>query len=292
MKKEYLNNSDKLKLVKFISVGDYKSAIGMLDNISTPFTGAARMTDKRFTIAEIVRHIVEKKLEKSVEEKEFFAVGNKILNFNSVNAREIGVNIIWRAYKFDKKKVSELILNSADDPNWEVREYAAGAIAATVYAFPEFLKTVEKWRKHKSENVRRGVIFAAWSMRNKKDPSCTAKAFALLDPLLYDSSKYVKKNLGPFAIGSWYGNAFPEQTLKQLGKWVKLKDENVRWNVAMAFNNSFGNHYPEEALKILEILLPDQRPVVRRAVISTLRTLRKRHSRLISAFLDKHKIEI
>jgi 3-methyladenine DNA glycosylase AlkD len=185
-----------------------------------------------------------------------------------------------------------MLMKIADDPNWEVREYAAGAVAATVANFPRFYKTLEKWRKHRSENVRRVVVMSAAGLKNKKDSACTKKAFALLEPLLYDSSVYVKKNLGPFAIGSWYGYSFPKETFRQLDKWVRIKDANVRWNVAMAFNNSFGNHYPGQALKYLKILSSDKNNTVRRAVISTLRMLRKRHPDLISEFANDMKLTL
>ena len=68
---------------------------------------------------------------------------------------------------------------------------------------------------------------------------------------------------------------------------VKIKDENVRWNIAMAFNCSFGNKYPEDALKFLKILSGDKSKVVSRAVLSTLRSLNKRHPRLIGKFIKK-----
>jgi hypothetical protein len=109
---------------------------------------------------------------------------------------------------------------------------------------------------------------------------------------MYDAARYVKVNLGPFVIGTGYGNAFPEETFSRLKKWMKIKDENVRWNIAMAFNNSFGNKYPEKALEFLRVLLKDENKSVNRAAISTLRTLRKRHSAVIGRFLAKESITL
>ncbi len=92
-----------------------------------------------------------------------------------------------------------------------------------------------------------------------------------------DSSNYVKKNLGPFILGSYFGNKFPAETLMQLRKWSKLKDVNVRWNVIMAFNNSFGNNHSEKALSILKYFTSEVDPGVKRALSSTLRFLSKHH---------------
>jgi hypothetical protein len=289
-----LGSVQKNKIAKLVSNEDYKSVILLLDLLSTSHAGTAKMKDKRFIIAEIIKYIDKKSKDKSEssKEKEFYLVGNKIISIKSDNAKEIGVHIIWRAYNYNKKSVANTLLKIADDLNWEVREYAAGAVAATVANFSSFYKTLEKWRKHKSENVRRVVVMSASGLKNKKDNGCTKKAFALLEPLLYDSSVYVKKNLGPFAIGSWFGYSFPKETFAQLDKWVKLKDANVRWNVAMAFNNSFGNKYPEKALKYLKILSKDKNKVVQRAVVSTLRSLRKKHRSLIDNFTNECSLKI
>src|SRR5437868_1951492 len=57
-----------------------------------------------------------------------------------------------------------------------------------------------------------------------------------------------------FILGSYFGSKFPVETFKQIDKWIKINDEHVLWNIAMAFNCSFGNKYPGKALKYLEIL--------------------------------------
>jgi HEAT repeat protein len=252
------------------------------------------MKDKRFVIAEIVRDLIEKTAGKSEKTRalKFFSAGSRICRIKSDNAKEIGVHVAWRAYGYKKESVEKILLKVGDDSNWEVREYAAGAFAGVIASYPEFYKTLVKWRKHKSENVRRAVVMSAWGLRNRKDKRSPEKAFALLEPLMYDASRYVKVNLGPFVIGTGYGNAFPEETFSQLKKWMKIKDENVRWNIAMVFNNSFGNKYPEKALEFLRVLLKDESKSVIRAAISTLRTLRKRHPATIDSFLSKQSIAL
>lgn len=289
-----LTDSQKAKIIKLIHEQEFESVIEILDSIKTGHAKTAKMLDKQFTIAGIVKYITEINSDKSEKQKEkaFFSVGRKICAIKSDNAKEIGIHIIWRAYNFNTIAVEAMLMKIADDPNWEVREYAAGAVSSTVARFSGFYKTLEKWRKHESENVRRVVVMSASGLKDKKDSSCTKKAFALLEPLLYDSSVYVKKNLGPFAIGSWYGYSFPKETFAQLDKWLKIKDANVRWNIAMTFNNSFGNHYTLKALKYLKVLSKDNSKVVQRAVKSTLRSLRKKHELLIDNFIDQNGLRI
>lgn len=275
MKDTLLTIKQKAAIESALSKQDYNRVIAELDKVSTKHSGTAKMKDKRYVIAEIVRHI--KEANHNNPEREYYKAGLKILNIKSDNAKEAGIHILWRGYKHDKPTVTRWLYRITDDANWEVREYAAGALAATLRTNPEFYSTLKKWIKDKSENIRRGVVLAAAALRDKNDPTKTKKAFALFEPLMYDSSRYVKINLGPFILGSYYGNNMPGEVFKFLDQMMKVKDEHVRWNVAMSFNNSFGNNYPNEALKYLRILAEDQNKVVQRAVKSTLNHLRKRN---------------
>ena len=294
LKDSLLTAKKKQQIKRLIKKEAWKQVIEILDSVKTGHALTAKMKDKRFTIAEIVNYITETYKNSTTRQREkiFYDTGKKICALKSDNAKEAGINIAWRGYNYNKKDVEALLLKISDDPNWEVREYAAGAAAATVANFKGFYKTLEKWRLHKSENVRRVVVMSAAGLKDKKDSNCTKKTFALLEPLLYDASVYVKKNLGPFAIGSWYGHSFPKETFAQLDKWIKIKNEHVRWNVAMTFNNSFGSRYPLEALKYLRALLDDKSKVVQRAIISTLRSLNKKHPALISKFCEENNVLI
>lgn len=272
-----LTSAQKSKITRAIYSNDYKSVISILDSVSTAHAGTAKMKDKKYVISEIVSSIEQ--AYKKASGSKFFSVGKKILKIKSDNAKEVGIQIIWRAYSYNKQVVENYLYKITDDKNWEVREYAAGALVAAINSYPEFYKTLKRWSKDSSENIRRGVVMAASGLRGTKKNNLN-KAFTLLEPLLYDSSVYVKKNLGPFVLGVHFGHSYPEETLKRLEKWVKIKNENVRWNVAMSFNNSFGNKYPDEALKFLKILSADSSPVVQRAVKSTINHLKNRHKNI------------
>ncbi|HRE09518.1 MAG TPA: HEAT repeat domain-containing protein [Ignavibacteria bacterium] len=278
MKDTLLTKKQKAAIEAALSKQDYKKIIAELDKISTKHSGTAKMKDKRYVIAEIVRHITEEN-HKNLE-REYYRAGLKILKLRSDNAKEVGIHILWRGYKHNIPAVTKWLHKITDDSNWEVREYAAGALSGTLTANPEFYSTLKKWVKDGSENIRRGVVLAAASLRDKNDPVKLKKAFDLFEPLMYDSSRYVKVNLGPFILGSYYGNNMPEVVLAFLYRMIKVKDPHVRWNVAMAFNNSFGYNFPNEAVKFLRMLSNDKDPVVERAVKSTLNHLRKRNKNL------------
>jgi 3-methyladenine DNA glycosylase AlkC len=284
MKDTLLTEKHKKEILKSIKEKNYPGIISTLEKIKTFHAGTPKTKDKRFTISEIVKSVVDNSKN---HDKDFFTAGSMFCKQKEDVAKEIGVALIWRGYKTNPEKVKDILLNIADDPNWEVREYAGSAFANALFHNHDFYETLLIWTKHPSENVRRAVVFSALALRDKKNLS---KAFRLLGILMFDSSKYVKKNLGPFILGSYFGNKFPEETLKQLHKWSKIRDENVRWNIIMAFNNSFGNKYPEEALDILKYFAGDVDLSVKRALFSTLNFLSKRHEKLVEAFKKEHKL--
>lgn len=277
MKDTLLTKKQKTEIAKFIPLCNFSGIISILDHISTKHSGTAKMKDKRYVIAEIVKYINEQSKDPL---RLFYSAGLSILKIKSDNAKEVGIHIIYRAYKYKPVEVTKWLYKITDDSNWEVREYAAGALAGTLKDNLKFYLTLKKWVKDKSENIRRGVVLACTALRDKNDAVKTAKAFSLFEPLMYDSSRYVKVNLGPFILGSYFGNNMPDVVLKFLNKMMKVNDPHVRWNIAMAFNNSFGNRCPEEAVKILKKLNEDKNPVVQRAIKSTLNHLKKRNKNI------------
>lgn len=286
MKDSLLTDKQKKKIVKLIKEKDHTGIISILEKIKTDHAGTAKTKDKMFVLREIVKHIVENSMNR---EKDFFETGYYFCSRKEDVSKEIGISLVWRGYRFNKKEVKEILLKTADHNNWEVREYAASAFANTHYENREIYKDLQKWTKHPSENVRRAVVFSALALRNKDN---LGRAFTLLEPLMFDNSKYVKKNLGPFILGSLFGNKYPRETIRQLKKWSKIRDCNVRWNIIMSFNNSFGNSHPEEALKVLKYFIGDIDLTVKRAMLSTLRFLSKKHKKSVVEFQKKYNLNI
>lgn len=282
MKDSLLTEKQKYLILKSIKEKNFSAIITMLEKIKTGHAGTAKTKDKRFVIREVVKYVIENS---KTREKDFFNAGSFFCVREEDVSKEIGISLIWRGYKFNPEKVKEILVKIADDSNWEVREYAANAFADTLYHNMDFYKDLMNWTKHSSDNIRRAVVFSALGLKDKENLS---KAFAILEPLMFDESKYVKKNLGPFILGSHFGNKFPAETIRQLKKWSKIRDENVSWNIIMSFNNSFGNKFPKEALEVIRLFSGNVDLVVRRAIKSTLNFLSKRHKKMVDEFKMKY----
>lgn len=266
-----LTKTQKKKILLSVDKADYKNIVSILESVKTAHAGTAKTKDKQFAITSIVKHITEKynvRDNDTAKAKAFFDSGNVFFKMKEPVSKQIAASLLWRAYQHNKKVVKAMLLQIADDENWEVRETAGGALANTLYYNRDFYSTLVKWAKHPSAKIRRAVVISSLGLLEKGNKNNLPLAFSLLELLLYDSAVYVKKNLGPFVLGSYFGNSFPEEVFTQLKKWSKIKDENARWNIAMAFRNSYGSKHPDMALEILSTLTEDDNPAVKKAVKS------------------------
>jgi hypothetical protein len=213
-------------------------------------------------VAELGR--VEKIIDGALNPEERFKFGKKLLKRTEYSARNIGIHLIQ--YGWPKHKVESLLLAAADDENWIVREYAAGAFARMLALdFEHFSTLYLKWVNSESVNVKRAIALAV-----KYDAREVVKAkwktyYKLIDPLMGEEAEYIRKNLGPFAIGDSLLSRFPEQVLIACRKWIKSENANVRWNVAMIFTAAAARNYAAEGIVLLRALEKDIDPVVARA---------------------------
>ena len=258
----------KQKILSAVENEDYLLLVSLLGTIKTSHAGTPRMKDKEFVVKEIIKNIKEKYREEKQLLKKYFNTAVIFSRMKEPVAKQITASLLWRGYRHNKPKAKRLLLEIADNDNWEVRESAGGAFANALRYNNDFYNELLKWTKHKSPNVRRAVLISATGLIEKGNKNNLQKAFKLLEPLMYDSNPYVKKNLGPFVLGSYLAGNYPAEVFKQLDKWVKLKNENARWNVANTFHNSFGRRNKIKAMKYLNILEKDKRKIVQRTVKS------------------------
>ena len=185
----------------------------------------------------------------------------------------VGVMILPCLYTYRPRFVTAQLVRSADDANWIAREHAGNAAGRVLNEhFYEFYPMLERWTRHKSENVRRAVVIATMSAFDRKHPQ-PERAEPLLrlhDALISDRAEYVRVNLGPFAIGAMILPHYPEPTLRRLRKWARLKDEAARWNVAMVWTAAGARKYAEAGVELLNQLATDERRFVWRAVASAM----------------------
>ncbi|MBX7043837.1 MAG: DNA alkylation repair protein [Ignavibacteria bacterium] len=280
-----LSESRKSLIRRLAKNFETEQIIGILDSVSTPHAGTAKTKDKRFVIRELENAIGEG----ADSRRLFYKFGKRLCTAESGNAKEVGVSLVWRGYSESPENVMNLILKTADDNNWEVREYAASALIRVVAGNPELYHEMLRLASHNSENVRRAVLFSALAFRNVKE---CPKGFKIISLFLSDSSVYVRRNLGPFILGSHFGNALPLQTFEFLKKIIKSDDRYVLWNAAMSFNNSFGRRNPDEAMEVLKCLLVNEDRFVKNAAKSSLRHLSHRHPDAVRKFCKANGITL
>ena len=163
----------------------------------------------------------------------------------------------------------------ARDDDWGVRETAASLLGRLlVESWDDTLPHVREWVSGPDSRLRRAVIVAAKYAARTRRQEWAEPLLDLLQPALRDHEEYVRKNLGPFALGDQFVRSYPDQTLVRLRTWMKDEDENVRWNVAMTFSAASGARLALRAPDILEFLATDERPFVRGAVRAAQRRVR------------------
>lgn len=208
---------------------------------------------------------LEKSILKALPDEEIFALGKKLLARPEYAARGLGAGFIERGWP-KHKEVEKLLLKAAEDPDWIVREIAAFAFARMLEKdFAHFAELFARWAKSGGESTKRAVALAVKYDSKSADPKRWKTYLRLIEPLLEEEAEYIRKNLGPFAIGDGLLSRFPEETLKACGKWARSRHPWVRWNTAMVFTAAAARRFSKEGRKILAELTHDENPMVSRA---------------------------
>ncbi|HZY41735.1 MAG TPA: DNA alkylation repair protein [Anaerolineae bacterium] len=195
-------------------------------------------------------------------------------------------------YAQKPKAAQALLLHQTDSANWAVREYAGTCAGRILDAhFDEFYPVMQDWSQHASENVRRAVVIAAMEAAKASHPKRGTKLLKLIDPLMSDDSRYMRVNLGPFAISLALLKNYPELTLKFLGKHAKRKNEYARWNVAMVWSAVGGRKYAKDGVRLLHDLAADERRFVWRAVAAAAAKLGRAKPEVVKPLLKKWKAD-
>jgi hypothetical protein len=224
-------------------------------------------------VAELAR--VKKVLSKNLNEEELFQLGKKLAKRDEYSARSMAVSLINKGWP-EHKEVPELLKGLSDDEDWIVRESAAGGLAYLLgYDFNYFSKLFLDWIKNESTNVKRAVALAVKYDSYSGEKSRWKTYFKMIDPLMKEEVEYIRKNLGPFAIGDGLMKHFDSDVLKACEKWMISKNENVRWNTAMIFTAAAARKHKKSAQKILKFLASDSYKPVVTAVKSAQRNLLK-----------------
>jgi HEAT repeat protein len=202
-------------------------------------------------------------------------------------ARAIAASLSRHYWPSRPDEVHARLLRLADDEDWWVREAAHSTMGSLLVAhFDALYPILQSWAGHPSANVRRGVAIAARTAANERREEWAEVLLDLVEPLLTDRAQYVRKNLGPYAIGDGLLRCYPQPTLAHIRRWADDPREEVRWNVAMAFRSFGGTRNLQEALEILGQLAADERRFVWRAAASALHYLGKRHPEVVRPLVE------
>jgi hypothetical protein len=201
--------------------------------------------------------------------------------------------LLWRGLAGDfhdraPSLTADVMVTLSDDSDWIVRETAA-ALAGDLLArrFDSFYPTALAWTGSESENVRRMAALAVMYASRKRKEAWASRILDVLERLLPDPAVYVRKNLGPFAIGSALLMRHPAQTLERLRRWALSPDERVLWNVAMAFSAAPAKAHLETALDLLGPLSGHPSRLVWRAAASSLRFLGRHNPARVIPLLEE-----
>jgi 3-methyladenine DNA glycosylase AlkC len=207
-------------------------------------------------------------------------------------SRKLACAIVAACYPVHPRETLELLLSLADDPYWAVREEITWAFAEVMNEdFDTFYPRLKKLVCRSSENVRRAIAVAAQRVGKSRNPAYAHPLFQLIEPLLSDQAGYVRKNLGPFALGDGLVKYYPEVGFEYLHKWSANTEAQVRWNVAMSVSSTAGFRHPHEATNLLEELARDERKYVRGALIAALKRLAGKHPEIVRTAMANWQLD-
>lgn len=189
--------------------------------------------------------------------------------------KEFAALIAWPLARTHFRELSRMGYRLARDDDWAVRETAAALLGEVLTeAWADTIPHLREWVSGPDSRLRRAVVVAAKYAARTRTSEWAEPLLDLVEPALRDHEDYVRKSLGPFAIGDQFVRSYPDATLARLRKWMQDPDENVRWNVAMALSAASGARLGQKAPDILEFLATDERPFVRGAVRAAQRRIR------------------
>ncbi|MCD5417023.1 DNA alkylation repair protein [Candidatus Bipolaricaulota bacterium] len=235
-----------------------------------------------------IRYAIKKILAAEQDPKAIITLAGKFAKKKEPSAHHIACDLVSRNSATNIDKSLKILLKMADDVNWKVRESAGTACGRILRRdFSRTIVILRRWRSHPSANVRRAVLIAVMKAAQTKNPDWGEPLLKLIDPLMVDRNAYVRRNLGPFALGTAMLRYYPGVTFDYLASWSTSHDEQVLWNVAMAFSASAAPGIAKKALIILRKLSLDERRYVWRAAATAMWKLGKKKPELIQNELHR-----
>ncbi len=202
--------------------------------------------------------------------------------------REMACALLDSFWRDHRKEVERLTLNLARDEDEGVRQYAASTMSRIVRAnFRMRMRYLQAWSRNPDPSVRRQVIIATVGVADPQHHERSKHLLDLLEPHLSDRDPYVRRNLGPFALGQGMLHAYPEATLVRFKQWMHSDDEVVRWNIGIALAAARDLEQWEAGLEVLRVLASDPRRFVWGAASAALANLAIRRPEQVKPVLRR-----
>lgn len=146
----------------------------------------------------------------------------------SQNARELAAQLAPDLATSHLAVVMALLRRLADDENWEVREWAAVGIATALASLPTAIRSTELTAMLRTPDARvlRAGIVASGYLAAQLTCQDALATLALLFDHDREPDRYVRKNLFPFAIGSYFAPAHPECVISTVKERLATADPN------------------------------------------------------------------
>ena len=200
-------------------------------------------------------------------EAQRLAFAKRLMKREEPVARSVSCSLIADGWTRDPVGTRGRLRQLAEDPDWEVREWAAEALGDLLGRdFGPVLELYRSWIAEHSEALQRAVALALAARSRARVRAEARPMLALMESLLPLPGAYLQKNLGPFALGGAFLSRFPDETLALLRRVSRGRDETLRWNVAMAFTSAAARKHREAGREILSRLEDDDRKRVVSAV--------------------------
>ena len=193
--------------------------------------------------------------------------------------------LIPELYFLDPKISQKIIFRLANSDDWGVREEAATILKRlNKKHFKEMILIYKKWIKDGNNFIQRAISVGLSGVKDSYALACE-----VIEPILRNSDRYVRVNLGPFSL-AWLYYRDKETVQKYIKKWLKSDNENVLWNLVMIFSQARGKYEPDTALEMIkEVCKKSESDLVQRGCASVLYNVAKYHPTKVQAFINQNR---
>lgn len=262
-----------------VTSGDYSGAIASLDRLRTKHAGTPPQRVKDCAVKIIETMLAD-------EPVRLYDAARAFVTSEHAVGKEVGIILLPAFYGTDTAVINEQFVRVGDDENWEVREWAASALAHVIaghfdVVYPHLLN----WSEHPSPNLRRMVVVAAgYAIRDCTTDQCR-RLLDILSPLMADPDVYISKNFGAFALGS-YAIRYQVDLVARWAAYLDLQNEQVVCNLAMMFTTAESAKRLDTLGTLLLSLVHDERKAVSRAVKKAVKNLDERNHQGLVTLLE------